>query len=1088
MRNITCILKFLLLFTSTQLIAQDFSIQDHWWIPEGKVTSIVDDSLRNQIILAGNFSEVRSPKKYGVGVRRRDGRVLDYLPIPNKSLSCAISDQRGGWFIAGAFDAVGDSSRTRIAQINSCGEVTNFNIQVVGFVNSLFLKNDVLYFGGPFTAVNGQTRSGLASYDLENHVLLNWSPNLNGGVINDISAWNDTLIVAGNFSLINSQNRNACALFQISTGALLNWNPLVVGYVNTIKVDENDLFLGGVFTSAGGQVRRNLAKFDLITGALSPFSVYTTGFAYDIEVANNNLFVAGGFSVPPKGVFAVNKTTGAFKTFTTPVFSPTIRAIALMDSVLIVGGGLLDTATLLGKVVMLDTATGQETGFTFVLREGLSISDIQSIATNDSSFFLAGSFTRCDNPVYRSGLVALDKTSGRPTSFNPSLAISAIHEVKCMEVYQDDLLLGGNFIINQYLPNTRSYFASVSLTTSLLNPWQPQINGAVYDLLRVDTTLYIGGSFSTVNGLTKRSIAEFGLPSQNLKPLVTYFNTTGTRIVRKLLLQDSTLYFGGNFTFYITPFSQRNDFGAINVKTGTGISSVPIVQGTYVSDMALYHDTLILGGDFYSVNSASRSEIAAFNTQTNSLLSWNPGILGSVVSLTILDSSLFVQLEGSVPPQISNTVVNEVGVVNLNNLSLRNINFNISQNFVGLSNMVNVGVVDSSIYFFGEYSTINQYEMQNIAAFGKSKINCFQNDITVCHGDSFTWINGATYVPTRNGVLLYKPSATAGVFDSVFVLNLTSYDPIFGVDSISTCDSLTWIDGITYYSDTSNVHYTIANGSAIGCDSIVELNLAITKSALSVDARVSCDSLLWIDGLTYYSDTSNVFYYYAGGSFSGCDSLVELILDIRNTAYGIDSLVVCDSLTWIDGNTYYQDTSGISYRIPAGSVNGCDSIAFLDLTIYPEMNDSVFLNGVVFTAVQQGVQYQWVDCNSLLPIPGETNRTFTATANGNYAVLLFDSVCFELSDCVALTDFGMNENEHYISFSPNPSYDVVRIEWPNSLSIHAIEITDLTGRLLASYKPEQNGEFILRLPDQAGVYIVRFRSVHFTLAKRLVKQ
>ena len=37
---------------------------------------------------------------------------------------------------------------------------------------------------------------------------------------------------------------------------------------------------------------------------------------------------------------------------------------------------------------------------------------------------------------------------------------------------------------------------------------------------------------------------------------------------------------------------------------------------------------------------------------------------------------------------------------------------------------------------------------------------------------------------------------------------------------------------------------------------------------------------------------------------NGCDSVVTLDLTINNTTYGTDVIVACDSMTWIDGNTY----------------------------------------------------------------------------------------------------------------------------------------------------------------------------------------
>ncbi len=51
--------------------------------------------------------------------------------------------------------------------------------------------------------------------------------------------------------------------------------------------------------------------------------------------------------------------------------------------------------------------------------------------------------------------------------------------------------------------------------------------------------------------------------------------------------------------------------------------------------------------------------------------------------------------------------------------------------------------------------------------------------------------------------------------------------PVYGTDTITECNSYTWIDGNTYTSSNDTATYTIVGGAANGCDSIVTLNLTI---------------------------------------------------------------------------------------------------------------------------------------------------------------------------------------------------------------------------------------------------------------------
>ena len=61
--------------------------------------------------------------------------------------------------------------------------------------------------------------------------------------------------------------------------------------------------------------------------------------------------------------------------------------------------------------------------------------------------------------------------------------------------------------------------------------------------------------------------------------------------------------------------------------------------------------------------------------------------------------------------------------------------------------------------------------------------------------------------------------------DNIKIENLGN--PISVVDSISSCDSYTWIDGNTYTSSVNTPTFTLTN--AAGCDSIVTLNLTINN-------------------------------------------------------------------------------------------------------------------------------------------------------------------------------------------------------------------------------------------------------------------
>ncbi len=96
---------------------------------------------------------------------------------------------------------------------------------------------------------------------------------------------------------------------------------------------------------------------------------------------------------------------------------------------------------------------------------------------------------------------------------------------------------------------------------------------------------------------------------------------------------------------------------------------------------------------------------------------------------------------------------------------------------------------------------------------------------------SFTWIDSNTYTSSNNTAMFTLTNA-AGC-DSIVTLNLTINDPSSGVDVQTACESFTWIDGMTYVE--SNNTATVVLTNAAGCDSTVSLDLTIN----TVDATVN---------------------------------------------------------------------------------------------------------------------------------------------------------------------------------------------------------------------------------------------------------
>lgn len=248
----------------------------------------------------------------------------------------------------------------------------------------------------------------------------------------------------------------------------------------------------------------------------------------------------------------------------------------------------------------------------------------------------------------------------------------------------------------------------------------------------------------------------------------------------------------------------------------------------------------------------------------------------------------------------------------------------------------------------------------------------------------------------------------------VFELNVNELLSGSSIDTVNTCNSFTWIDGVTYNTSTNTPTFTIPDGAENGCDSIITLNLTINPIQSSIDIQNACESFTWIDGNTYTLSTDTPTFIIIGGTENGCDSVVTLNLTISNTPQNsIDEQIACNSYTWIDGNTYTSSTNTPTFTIDGGAENGCDSIVTLNLTL--NTSDSTFSTTSSCNPIDTGiVSTTFINqngCDSVHIV----NTEFLATnyaINQNYAIVnggeSFDFTIINEDENLEFSWFGSN--------------------------------------------------------------------------------
>ncbi|MFD1552926.1 SBBP repeat-containing protein [Putridiphycobacter roseus] len=333
----------------------------------------------------------------------------------------------------------------------------------------------------------------------------------------------------------------------------------------------------------------------------------------------------------------------------------------------------------------------------------------------------------------------------------------------------------------------------------------------------------------------------------------------------------------------------------------------------------------------------------------------------------------------------------------------------------------------------------------------------------------FLWIDGITYM-TSNYTATDTLINALGC-DSIVTLNLTIINNSLGVDVQTACNSMTWIDGITYTTSNNTAMDTLTN--ALGCDSIVTLNLTILNSSLGVDVQTACDSLTWIDGITYTTNNNTAIHTLSNAL--GCDSVVTLNLTIINSKIGMDVQTVCDSLTWIDGITYTTNNNTATHTLT--NTLGCDSVVTLNLTVDP-IDNSVLQTGITLFANESGASYQWLDCNNNNSIiSGETSQTYTATLNGSYAVEITENGCIDTSSCFFITNVSLEKDPFFnqVVIYPSPSQGLINIDL-GSLKNVSLKVYSSTGQLIYNDENINIPSYQFEVKASNGVYLIELNS------------
>ena len=233
---------------------------------------------------------------------------------------------------------------------------------------------------------------------------------------------------------------------------------------------------------------------------------------------------------------------------------------------------------------------------------------------------------------------------------------------------------------------------------------------------------------------------------------------------------------------------------------------------------------------------------------------------------------------------------------------------------------------------------------------------------TICQNElPYTWRDTVFAEGTISGEYVFNRSTINGC-DSIVTLTLT-VNPVYNqTENDVICASelpYTWRDTI-FAEGTISGEYVFNRSTVNGCDSTVTLTLTVNPVYNQTENEEICTNELpytWRDTV-FAEGTVSGEYVFNRSTVNGCDSIVTLNLTVNPVYDQTESEVICANelpFTWRD-TVFAEGTVSGEYVFNRSTVNGCDSTVTLTLTVNPVYNQTESE-----TICQNELPYTWRD-------------------------------------------------------------------------------------------------------------------------------
>jgi trimeric autotransporter adhesin len=675
--------------------------------------------IGDRAYIGGSFSRIGPRSGSGVVLDARSGtRDARWPTVAGGSVSAAIPDGSGGWYIAGEFSHVGGLHRNGLAHIRSNRSVDRkWKPDVDGsYVDAIAASRRRIFVGSSLARLDAKgafllaldretgrrsprfaaarpvgalaivgstlyaaTGSVIAAYDTSSGRLRQWRVRLKINLCRErhhgdcvatpqvraLAVSGASVFVGGFFNQVNGvRRRDAAAVDRVSARPSA-WAPQPNRPIDALVVAGAAVYVGGDFTQIGGARRTHLAELDTSDGRALPWKPRETAVIEELVVGIRAVYVVRrADDVRPEArLVAYDRATGNQLSWR-PAPNDYVDALAIARNRIFAGGSFtgLRSAERGGlAVVNIRTRALGRWNPKLVGSIYPPEPDVNALETDGQRLYVGGDFIRAGG-AKRNNLAAFDLRTGALSPWNPD----ANRNVYALLVDGSTVLAGGNFekvggaehdgIVklddsgrampfaadiggasawarsgsSLYVAGScdapkgieRNGACAIDTTTGALLPWNPDADSVVWTLAVSDSAVYVGGVFNEIGRRSRTAVAaldpvtgdalEWDLHAQGNAIL----GSGASALVSSLVIRGSKLYVGGEFdTLAGIP---RHDLAAFDLDTGTPISWAPVPTGSLyglaIGAIAPADDGVLVGGEFLAVGGRPQAHLAFFPT------------------------------------------------------------------------------------------------------------------------------------------------------------------------------------------------------------------------------------------------------------------------------------------------------------------------------------------------------------------------------------------------------------------------------------------------------------------------------------------